>query len=69
MEAFRQARGCWRAAISRHVDGVRVQCSELVDMEAPTVVVVYNNCDIYTSTTVAISALPKTAELQQAGQA
>jgi hypothetical protein len=51
MEAFVQARGCRRAAISRYIDGVPVQCSELVEVAAPTAVVVCNNCDTYASTT------------------
>jgi hypothetical protein len=69
MEAFVQARGCRRAAMNRYIDGVQVQCSDLAEVAAPTAVAVYNNCNTYTSTTPAILALPKTAELLQAEQA
>jgi hypothetical protein len=46
-----QARSCRRTAISRYIDGVSVQCSELVEVAAPTAVVVYNNYNTHTSTT------------------
>jgi hypothetical protein len=64
-----QAHSCRRAAISRYIDSVQVQYSDLAEVAAPIAVAVYNNCNTYTSTILAILALPKTAELLQVEQA
>jgi hypothetical protein len=60
-----QAYSYRRAAISRYIDSVQVQYSNLAEVAAPTVVAVYNNYNTYTSTTLATLALPKIAELLQ----
>jgi hypothetical protein len=68
MEAFIQAPGCRRVAMSSSMDGVRVNCSELAEMIAPTAVVACDYCDGQASATLAMPGLCRPGELQQEQQ-
>ena len=57
MEAFIQAPGCRRVAMSSYMDGLQVNCSELAEMIAPTAVVACDYCDGQASVTLAMPAL------------
>ena len=68
MEAFIQAPGCRRVAMSSYMDGLQVNCSELAEMIAPTAVVACNYCDSQASVTLAMPGLCRPGELQQEHQ-